>query len=327
MGNLISIIIPAYNAEKYIENCLESCLNQSYKNIEVIVVNDGSTDKTAIIVENYSSNDSRIKIVSTENGGVSRARNIGIDASNGDYLTFVDADDRLLPNALEIMLKVLHENSADIVAAKTFAMQIGEQKNIPESSYNTEIWQNYEAVSKSLDDHPATYSAVAKIYKKEALKGVRFPEGYKIHEDSYFIFELLASCPRMVVLDAYVYKVYLSPNSASRSGFSDKYFDILRILQKKIDFINAELPQFKNKVSNLSVKAHMALLYNLCKTYNKIYREKEKQSLREIKRLKKYFKPAKKIDEKWFKIITFNLYQPYKLYYWLRYQRKKHEYK
>lgn len=325
MSELVSIVIPAYNAERYIEKSIKSCINQTYKNIEIIVVNDGSTDNTVKIAQTISRQDNRIKIISTENGGVSKARNIGILNSTGEYLTFLDADDQFSFTALDDMMKIMLTEKADIVSAKMFNSKTEDFTDFPRGSKQIEIWEGMDGFLKSLEDHPDTYSSVAKIYKKSFLKDVCFPENFRIHEDSYFIFELLTLQPKVVVFDEYVYKVYLSPNSASRSRFSDKYFDILRLAEKKAELIKSKFPDLEEKTYNLKIKANMALLINLCKTYEKKYRYQEKQVIKEIIQFKKYFKSAKENDIKWFKIITLHLYPLYKLYYCLRYMRKNED--
>ena len=113
-NDLISIIVPVYNVEKYIVRCLESILSQTYKNIEVIIVNDGSVDKSGEICERYAKKDNRIKLINKSNGGLSDARNKGIDQANGIYITFVDSDDYISQNYVEILYKLIKENNADI---------------------------------------------------------------------------------------------------------------------------------------------------------------------------------------------------------------------
>ena len=111
----VSVIIPAYNAEPFIERAIDSVLSQTYKNVEIIVINDGSTDKTEQKVKAYIEKYENIKLISTENGGVCRARNIGIETASGEYISFLDADDELLPDALEVMISVANEKNADII--------------------------------------------------------------------------------------------------------------------------------------------------------------------------------------------------------------------
>ena len=111
---LISIIIPVYNAEKYLPNCLDSVINQTYKNLEIILVDDGSTDKSSEICDEYAQKDFRIKLIHKENGGVSSARNAGLALVSGDYIAWVDSDDFVAPDYIEYMYKLLKEYDADI---------------------------------------------------------------------------------------------------------------------------------------------------------------------------------------------------------------------
>ena len=111
---LVSVIIPAYNIEDYIGRCLDSVLSQTYKNLEIIVIDDGSSDRTGEILDDYEKKNHRMKVIHKENGGVSSARNIGIDRANGDYIGFVDGDDRVNPKLFETLVKLINEENADI---------------------------------------------------------------------------------------------------------------------------------------------------------------------------------------------------------------------
>ena len=182
----ISVIIPAYNAEKYISECLDSVLRQSYKNIEIIVVDDGSADNTYTVVEGYSERHSNIVLVHQENGGVCSARNKGLDMASGDFIMFLDADDYLVQNAVEILLFDAIEHGADI-ASGLMCADLGNEPISTEGS-RVLIWHGTESLQKSLEDDPFTYSSCAKLYKREALEGIRFVEGRRIHEDSFFVF-------------------------------------------------------------------------------------------------------------------------------------------
>lgn len=112
---LVSFIIPIYNAEKYLDECIKSIIKQTYSNFELLLVNDGSTDNSAIICDTYANKDSRIKVIHKINGGVSSARNIGLDNAKGEYICFVDADDVIHPKLLETTLSVLMETQQDII--------------------------------------------------------------------------------------------------------------------------------------------------------------------------------------------------------------------
>ena len=123
MEALISIIIPVYNVEKYLEECIESCINQTYRNIEIILINDGSTDNSLEICQKYANVDNRIIVKSISNSGVAHARNVGIGVSKGDYITFIDSDDFVDKRYCELMYKVLEERKADIACCTSYYLQ------------------------------------------------------------------------------------------------------------------------------------------------------------------------------------------------------------
>ena len=323
---LVSVIIPAYNAEKYIGACLDSVISQTYKNIEIVVVNDGSSDRTKEIIENYAEKDKRIKLISTENGGVSRARNIGIDNSKGEFFTFVDADDGLFENAVEILLDTMNETNGDIVTTTGVRAVFGEEISPPVSEKSViRVFERKEAIECSLKDIGVSYAVWGKLYKKSVFKDIRFVEGRKIHEDSFFLFECFLKQPKLVFINSYVYRLNMTPNSASRAPFSEKFLDILYFADRKVELIKENFPELYDMTYNVRIKADMALLYNLCKTNDKKYKKYEKQCIKEIIELKKYFTPASNDNIRWFKIITLHFYPLYKIYYWFKYKRKQNE--
>ena len=116
MKSLVSVIVPIYKVEKYLNKCVDSIINQSYKNLEIILVDDGSPDKCGEICDKYAEKDSRVKVIHKENGGLSDARNAGIDIAKGDYLLFVDSDDWITSNICEVLIKNANDNLSDIIA-------------------------------------------------------------------------------------------------------------------------------------------------------------------------------------------------------------------
>ena len=197
---LISIIVPIYNVEKYIYQCVDSILAQTYTNLEIILVDDGSPDNCPKICDDYAMHDARVKVIHKKNGGVSSARNKGIDLSSGELLTFLDADDQLPIDACEQMLEKLLQYNADIVAGKV-------EKDVFRWKYHDDffIWKGEEGLKNSLLDNPFTYSAWGKIYKKEFVNEIRFREDIKINEDSLFVFEVLCKKPIFVGINKEVY--------------------------------------------------------------------------------------------------------------------------
>jgi len=188
---LVSIIVPVYNIEDYIEECLNSIIDQSYENIEIILVDDGSVDKSSDICDRYSSKDKRIKVIHKKNGGLSDARNRGIKESSGEYLSFVDGDDYLDKDFIKMLLELLLKNNADISVCEYFKYDgINIKKKTKNTGSNT--FNNIEAIKDIFA--PSSICEVMtwnKLYKKKLFidNDISFPEG-KIHEDNFTTYKL-----------------------------------------------------------------------------------------------------------------------------------------
>lgn len=320
MDKKVSVIIPAYNAEKYLKECLNSVLNQTYKNVELIVINDGSTDRTKDILEEYTSIHCNMRVIHTENGGVSAARNIGLEHATGEYIMFLDSDDLLVSNAIEILLSDLKDNDADIAGGL-----MNSDVNDAAIYYNdtqTTVWRESEGLEKALEDSPFTYSSCAKIFKRRVLHQIRFVEGRKIHEDSYFVFCCLIEQPTIVMRDAYIYKYRANENSASHAAFSEKYFDILYFAKEKYKTIEERYPHLLDKAKNMLVKSNIAMLQCLLNTNDKKYKKITQECIREVKKNKKYFIPSYPGDKKRFLIIVYHCYGLFKQLYRIKYAKR-----
>ena len=311
--SLISVIVPAYNAAQWIEECCDSVWNQTYPNVELIVVDDGSGDTTLSILENLALNRKNMQVIHTENGGVCRARNTGLNAARGEYIAFLDADDLLMPDALSFLYNCLQESNSDIAIGQKLSVKKNGTEVEQHYPKSREQWQGTEALENSLRDHPATYSVWGKLYRREVVEDVRFAEGRRVHEDSFFLFQCLLKQPRVTVHDRQVLRYRVTDNSASRAVFSDKYFDILYFAEEKKRIISEKYPQFLELAENVIVKANMALLQLLCQTWDKKYRKAEKTCLQTIMESSTYFIPATTWDQTWFRIITGNKYILYKV--------------
>ena len=312
---LISVIVPAYNSEKWLKDCCRSVFCQSYPNVELIIVDDGSTDRTLALAKELAAEKEDVRVIHTENGGVCRARNTGLEAARGEYITFLDADDVLVSNCLEVLYSGMIREDADIVIGwKSNMTSNGVDIGCPYER-NSGTFCGTDALKLSLEDHPAMYAVWGKLYKRDAIGDVRFVEGRRVHEDSFFVFECLLKKPKVVICDETVLRYRISENSASRSDFSDKFFDILYFAQRKKALVEEYYPGFLPLAENVIVKADMALLKNLLKTNDPRYRECEKKALNEVLKKKMYYKTAIRSDAKWFWILTHRLYSPYKMLY------------
>lgn len=328
-NEIVSIVVPTFNAGLYIDECLESLICQTYENIEIVVVNDGSTDNTKNIVEEFVNKDKRIRLINTENRGVSSARNIGMKArSKQGFFMFIDADDRMMPTAIEDLKKILDMYDADIVDGYSVTGKYGERKDkyIP-SERIIKIWDGEQTIKKCLSDAPEISSCWAKLYRKKIIKNVFFDEDIRVHEDRFFIFKCALEKPKFVSANEFIYQYNNTPNSASKSSFSEKWFDILDVAEREKNIINDTFPHLAKWVCLNDLKMHMILLRLLSKNFNFKYYNIEKKCLKLFKENKKYFISSRRGDNEWFKILSYKLYYLVKLRNWLKFilhkQRKK----
>ena len=307
MRDCISVIVPVYNAEQYLKGAIDSVLAQPVS-LELILVDDGSTDGSGAICDCYASEHANVRVFHTPNHGVSHARNVGLDHAQGCYITFLDADDELCAGALDLLLKLLLDHNADIAVGKKLTItRSGEEKHFM-FPQKIELWTGTDGVQNALADHPATYTVWGKLYRAELVRDIRFVEGMRVHEDSFFVFSCMLREPRVIVADEAVVRYHLSENSASRSKVTDKHLDILRLAQKKQEMTAAKYPQLQRLAENMMLKAHLAILNNLSRTFDKQFREQERASIRYVRAHQAAFIPASDNDQKLFDLVISGRY-------------------
>lgn len=277
---LVSVIIPAYNIEDYIGRCLDSVISQTYKNLEIIVVDDGSGDCTAKILDDYKEKDCRIKVIHKKNSGVSSARNKGLDIASGDYIGFVDGDDLVDVNLYETLVKLIEEG-ADIA-------HCGYQMVFPnrvDYYYNTgkkKIQTTKEGLKDLLSGEmiePALYN---KLYRKELFNNIRLNENLKINEDLEINYKLFKKSKKSIYYDLPLYSYMIRKNSATSSN---------TIIRKNEDSFNV-LREIKNDSKNdkevyaIAYRRYIYLLMAICrmeinqKEYQYLKRNVLKQELK-----------------------------------------------
>lgn len=170
---LISVMVPVYNVENYLEKCLDSIIDQTYQNLEIILVNDGSKDNSPKICDEYAKKDNRIKVIHKDNGGLSDARNVGLMHCKGDYLGFVDSDDWIKPNMYEKLLELCLKYEADIARCKSFT----NEHEIFEEESQVTVLEKREFMPLILEDEISSH-IWKNLYKKEAFRDIIFPKGY-----------------------------------------------------------------------------------------------------------------------------------------------------
>ena len=235
MNELISVIVPIYNVEEYLSKCVDSIINQTYKNLEIILIDDGSTDKSSIICDNYQLTDSRVVVVHKENGGLSSARNYGIEISNGDLIGFVDSDDYLEPTFYEELRKNMQYYNSDISVCNYFIdknnIKKVELKDVEDFCISKKTKFEYlENIYRVM-----TIFAWNKLYKRSIFKSIRFPEGINF-EDAYIICEVLDNAEKVSYITKALYNYTYREKSISHS-FNLKSFDKVKAFSKIIHFL------------------------------------------------------------------------------------------
>lgn len=226
---LVTVVVPIYNVELYLDQCVESILNQSYTNLEIILVDDGSTDNSASMCDAYCLREDRIKVIHKKNGGLSSARNRGIDVATGTYIIFVDSDDYLHPCMVEKMIKTAMLHDSSIVCCDYTS------SNFPSSEMNdVEILDNSLAICRLFDDSAFKCYAWNKIYKKDLFDTIRYPHG-KLFEDIPVTYDLFKKTDKIVYLKNKLYYYRIREGSITKSKFTAGNRDLLEAINYVID--------------------------------------------------------------------------------------------
>lgn len=245
---LISVIMPVYNAEKYLEESVSSILNQTYKNIELILVNDGSTDNSIEICKRFEDLDSRVKYFEKENSGAGATRNFGLSRSTGEIISFIDSDDYVDSKMFENMLSYLLDKKLDMVMCETCNFY-GNHKFIKQK-LESGVYSSDEMIKKFLSDRITT-STCDKIYRREIFKNINiFPVG-KIGEDHLALYRLIKSSEKIGVLsEAYYFYRQDDKNSVTKKELTDKVLDIFDIKNEIIKDIHLKYGEKYNSYTD-----------------------------------------------------------------------------
>ena len=237
--DLISVVVPIYKVEKYICKCVDSILAQTYTNLEIILVDDGSPDNCPQICDEYAEKDRRVKVIHQQNGGLSAARNAGIAAANGEYIGFVDSDDYIHPEMYQRLLDAQIAANSDISICS--CEYVDEKGNIipKDSPVVTEVLSNIDALRKLSGESWWYYVTVwNKLYKKNLFNNIRFPTG-KIHEDNFVAHELLYKSGHVATIKEKLYYYVQRDNSIMSSQKSITNFDVVEALCNRSDFYHS----------------------------------------------------------------------------------------
>ena len=280
MGEKISVIVPVYNVEAYLERCVESILQQTYANFELILINDGSTDFSGVICDNLASQHENVKVYHLENAGVSNARNTGIKLATGAWITFIDSDDFVSKDYLEILIGAVDdEESVGFTIAPLHHINNGIITDLPPYSRKKEIWSTEKTIKELLITTKTSFFPVAKLFKRDLLADEKFNTNYHLAEDALFLTELLlktrCSC---VFIDKPVY--YYDHREGSATTSVNRYvFDTIEVYKQIIAQVSQAFPNLKYELINRECWSYITVYDKIIFTSREEY-QKEKAELR-----------------------------------------------
>lgn len=276
---MISIIVPVYNVEKYLDRCIISILKQSFKNWELILLNDGSTDGSGKICDKYKQLDNRIRVIHKKNTGVSSTRNLGIDLSRGEYITFIDSDDWVDSDYLEIMYKAINEMKVEIIITGcVYEDKFGSSN--PFKKGKPEILTKDKVQLEFLKQDKFMWSIYDKLYSKNLFKKYRFNVNLKIAEDMMLFWQLINSVEKIGYFPLYKYHYDISASSTMTSSFSLKWFHPLKV-KKKIFF------ELKNKKLKYRILSRMVFVGEIVGITRKVFLNANNKDNKYVKFLQK----------------------------------------
>ncbi len=258
---LISIVVPVYNVEKYVGACIDSILNQTYKNVEIILVDDGSTDSSGKICDDYALRYSNIKVVHQQNGGLSAARNSGIDIMVGEYVSFVDSDDLICEEYIITLYNLLVNTSADISTSSLRSFV--DDENIPKkkSLSPIKIFEDGNEAVKSMlyQQRNIDNSACGKLFKTRLFENYRFPLGL-LYEDLATIPYVILNAKRVVVASTPMY-FYRKRSTSILGHFSLRRYDVLDVVDDLVKYMEQQYPSIVDAARSRKFSANMNILY------------------------------------------------------------------
>ncbi|MDA3046665.1 glycosyltransferase [Campylobacter sp. VBCF_06 NA8] len=283
-NRVISVIIPVYNAEQYLYECLNSVINQSYKNLEIILVDDGSMDKSFEICDKFALQDSRIKVLHQKNGGVSVARNSGLDIATGEFVTFVDSDDMIDKEHIANMLNLFDEN-IDIVCMplETDGLNFSKKELDAISAFKYILYEK---------ENWFGWSNCNKLFRRDILKDIRYLPDEKVGEDFSFIYKVILNSKKIVFGNKKTYNYRVSDTSVMRSSFDERHRTLLVVCDRFIKYV-------KDKDIDLLDEAYYFKANRLILLL--LYARKNNDIKSDIKFVKTYSNELKKIKKQIYK--------------------------
>lgn len=285
MKPLVSVIIPVYNVEKYLNKCVDSIINQTYSNLEIILIDDGSPDNCGKICDEYAKIDFRIKVVHKKNGGLSEARNVGLNMCKGDYIFFIDSDDYAEQNAIEVLLSYCKNQDPLIVVAETnFVNENGDVLKNGKGQYEFGNFVEFSPNQAAFEFAILDWGIWNKLFSRSIFEEVRFPVG-KIHEDEAIMFQLINNCSKVIYINQHLYNYLKRKSSITSSDYNTKKMDWFEVWKNNVDYVKIN---FSKAYDRALFKMLVTAIYNLDNLL------KENINVDQINHIVSYFRIKKK---------------------------------
>ena len=250
---LISVIVPVYKTEAYLDRCVQSIVNQTYKNLEIILVDDGSPDNCPHLCDAWAAKDSRIRVIHKENGGLSDARNAGLKIADGALICFVDGDDWVEPLYVQSMYDAIRINDCD-AAGCAYRKCADEACGSVPDVYQTRVMDRMTAMSELIDNRAVQQVVWNKLYKRELIKDILFEKG-KYQEDEFWSYQVFARMDRYAVIDYVGYDYFQRTDSIMGEGYSLRRLDAVEAKTRRQAYLEAHMPK-------LAAKGRVNLLFS-----------------------------------------------------------------
>ena len=258
---LISIIVPVYNVEKYLKKCVDSIVNQTYKNLEIILVDDGATDNSGKICDELVELDNRIKVYHKKNGGLSDARNYGVERAAGDYIGFVDSDDYIDAEMYEKLYEAIKKENVD-VAECNLKIVYPEKTDLFTDQKYYQICNKQEYLEEYLKIEKIFGSACVRLTKADIAKKLKFPVR-KLYEDTYYAYDLIGIVDKYVIMDNPYYNYLMRENSITNAKFNPRIFDLIEIVEKFHTNVYKNYPSLKEAADCRKMYAYFSVLNSI----------------------------------------------------------------
>lgn len=268
MNIKISVIIPVYNVEKFLSKTIESILNQTFKNFELILIDDGSTDKSGQICDYYENKDERVIVKHTYNKGVSSARNLGLDISKGDYISFVDSDDLIEKQMLEVLYNEIKQGDCQIVKCDFCEIGYLSKEYIENgkkyvSEYNSKVIQGNKEIFHLFLTNELGASCCDKLFKRQLFDSERF-KNIIVNEDISLLLQIIPQLNNIKIIDYPFYKYVRRKNSTTTSSFSEQKIQTLEVHKDIVEFCKVNYPEYLKIAKKKYYGAVMLVLYSIC---------------------------------------------------------------